>query len=128
MTVQRSSHLGGVGGVALQHLVVGDQTLGALGQEHLVTELHRLAHFASLDQIGVRFEDRVHFLFGANLLSLDDSPPGLIDYPIPQLAVPRNLPADLVDDQTAGHVDALDLAGLVDDPARVFQHLLGDAK
>src|ERR1017187_6277922 len=51
MTVQRSLHLGAVGGIAVQNLIVGDQALGTLGQEDLVTELHRLALLAPLDQM-----------------------------------------------------------------------------
>src|ERR1035438_340190 len=47
MTVQRSLHLGAVGGIAVQNLIVGDQALGTLGQEDLVTELHRLAMLRS---------------------------------------------------------------------------------
>src|ERR1017187_3687661 len=49
MTVQRSLHLGAVGEIAVQNLIVGDQALGTLGQEDLVTELHRLALLAPLD-------------------------------------------------------------------------------
>src|ERR1019366_5061992 len=57
MTIQRSLHLGGVGGIAVQNLIVGDQALGTLGQEDLVTELHRLALLAPLDQVRVGLED-----------------------------------------------------------------------
>jgi hypothetical protein len=49
MTLQRGLHLVGVNRVALQHAVVGDQALGALGQENLVTEFHRLQRLAPLD-------------------------------------------------------------------------------
>ena len=73
MSLQRSPHLGSVGGIALQHLIVGDQALGAFRQEHLVTELYRLARLAALDQVGVRFEDGEHFLLDGNLLSVEDS-------------------------------------------------------
>src|SRR5689334_11038655 len=91
MSLQRSLHLAGIGGIAVQHLVVGDQALRAFRQKHFVTELYRFARLAALDQIGVRFEDRVHFLLGGNLLSMDYSAPCLIDDPIPQLAVCRDL-------------------------------------
>jgi hypothetical protein len=83
MSFQRSLHLAGIDGIALQHRVVGDQTLRAFRQEHLVAELYRFAGLAALDQIGVGFEDRVHFLPGGNLLSIDYSAPGLIDDPVP---------------------------------------------
>src|ERR1022692_2208514 len=59
MTVQRSLHLGAVGGIAVQNLIVGDQALGTLGQEDLVTELHRLALLAPLDQVRVGLEEGV---------------------------------------------------------------------
>src|ERR1035438_5738996 len=38
MTVQRRLHMVGVGGIAVRNLIVGDQALGTLGQEDLVTE------------------------------------------------------------------------------------------
>ena len=63
MSLQRRPHLVGVGGITVQHLVVGDQALRAFRQEHFVTELYRFALLAPLDQIGVGFEDRIHFLF-----------------------------------------------------------------
>jgi hypothetical protein len=44
-----------VGGVALRHSVVGDQALRALGQEHLVAELHRSTHFAPLERLAFTF-------------------------------------------------------------------------
>src|SRR5207247_7841387 len=70
MTVERNLHLIGVGGIAFQNLIVGDQAFGTLGQEDLVTELHRRTLFAPLDQLRVVFEDRVHFLVDRNLLSV----------------------------------------------------------
>jgi hypothetical protein len=33
---------------------VRDQTLRALGEKNVVAELHRCAHLAALDQVGVR--------------------------------------------------------------------------
>jgi len=32
----------GVGRIAVQHLIVGGQALGALGEENLVSKFHRL--------------------------------------------------------------------------------------
>ena len=46
MTLQGSSHMDGVGGIALQHLIVGDQAPRALGQENLVAEFHRFPRLA----------------------------------------------------------------------------------
>jgi len=71
-----------VGVITLQHWEVGDQALRAVRQEDWVTELDRLARWAALDQIRVGFEDRVPFLLGGNLLSVDYSPPPLIDHPV----------------------------------------------
>src|ERR1035437_1652894 len=128
MTVQRSLHLGAVGGIAVQNLIVGDQALGTLGQEDLVTEFHRLALLAPLDQVRVGLEDGVHLLVGRNLLSVEYPPTGLVNDLLAQVAVSRDLLAELVDGQVAGHVDTFDLGGLLDDLARAFQHLLGDAE
>src|ERR1017187_7443107 len=128
MTVQRSLHLGAVGGIAVQNLIVGDQALGTLGQEDLVTELHRLALLAPLDQMRVGLEDGVHLLVGRNLLSVEYPPTGLVNDLLAQVAVSRDLLAELVDGQVAEHVDTLDLGGLFDDLARAFQHLPGDAE
>lgn len=52
MAVQRSLHLGSVGRIAAQNLIVGDQALGTLRQKDLVAELHRLAMLAPFDQVG----------------------------------------------------------------------------
>ena len=51
-----------VGGVALQHLILRDQALGAFGEEDLVAELDGRAHLAALDQVGVGLEDGVDLL------------------------------------------------------------------
>src|ERR1039457_4122664 len=126
MTVQRSLHLGAVGGIAVQNLIVGDQALGTLGQEDLVTELHRLALLAPLDQVRVGLEDGVHFLVSRNRLSVQHPPTGLINDLLAQVAVSRDLLAELVHRHAAEHVDTFDLCGLLDDRARAFQHLSGD--
>jgi len=39
----------GVGRIAVQHLIVGDQALGALGEKNLVAKFHRLLRLAPLD-------------------------------------------------------------------------------
>ena len=69
----------GVGGVPLQHPVVGDQALGTLSQKNLVAEFHRFPRLAPFDQSRVVFEDRVNFLLAGNLLSLDHPAAGLVD-------------------------------------------------
>jgi hypothetical protein len=62
------------------------------------------------------WDSKIEYTFSSagTLFSLDYPPPGLIDDPIPQLAVGRDLPAELVDYQTTGHVEPLDPAGLLD--------------
>src|ERR1017187_2687758 len=53
---------------------------------------------------------------------------GLVNDLLAQVAVRRDLLAELVDRHAAEHVDTLDLGGLLDDLARAFQHLPGDAE
>src|SRR5712691_11960240 len=70
MTLQRTFHMVGVGGIPLQHPVVGDQALSTLSQENLVAEFHRLLSLAPLDPIRVGLEERVDLLLAGNLFSL----------------------------------------------------------
>src|SRR5207302_1558212 len=49
MTIQRRSHLDGIGRVSLQYLIVSDQALCALCQENLVAKFHWLSRLAPLD-------------------------------------------------------------------------------
>ncbi len=93
-----------------------------------MSEFHRLTLLAALDQVRVVLEDGVYFFIGRNLLSLQHPPPGLINDLLTQVAVSRDLLAKLVDRHAPEHVDAPDLGGLVDDLARAFQHLPGDAE
>lgn len=97
MAFQRAFHMVAVGGVALQHLVVGDQALCTLGQEDLVAEFYWLENFAPLDQIRVGFEDRVDFLVAGDLLSLDHPAAGLVDDAVGQIAVGGDLLPQLRD-------------------------------
>src|SRR6266436_4622200 len=105
VTLQRGLHLVAVGGVPLQHLVVGDQALGALGQENLVAEFHRFLRLAPLDQSRVVFEDRINFLLAGNLLSLDHPAAGLVDDAVGQIAVGGDLPPQLIDRQARDDID-----------------------
>ena len=91
-----------------------------------MTELHRRTLFAPLDQLRVVFKDGVHFLVDGNLLSVEHAPASLVDDLPAQVAVRRDLPAELVDRRAADHVHTFHLGGFLDDLARVFQHLLGD--
>src|SRR5260370_28738609 len=101
MTVQGSLRVGGIGGIAVQNLIVGDQALSALGQEDLVTEFHRLTLLTPLDQVRVVLEDGVHFLVGRNLLSVQYSPPSLVHDLTAQGPVSRHPLAELVADSAA---------------------------
>src|SRR6516165_203029 len=42
-----------VAGMAVQHAIVSDEAVAALGQKHLVPELDRVPGLAALDEIGV---------------------------------------------------------------------------
>jgi hypothetical protein len=59
-----------IGGIALKHSVLCDQTAGTFSEKDLVAKLDRFLYFPPLDQIGVGFKDRVDLLLGCNLLSL----------------------------------------------------------
>ena len=73
-----------VGRIALQHLILRDQALRALGEEHLVAELDRRSHLAAFDQIGMGLEDRVDLLCVGNLLSIEHAAARLIDHTVPR--------------------------------------------
>ncbi len=80
--------------VSLQHFILGDQTLSALGQKDFVAELDGGLHLATLDQIGVGFKDGVDLLGVGDLLSLQHAAACLIDHPLSQLAGVVNLGAE----------------------------------
>ena len=81
--------------VAIQHFVLSDQALSALGEEDFVAELDWGLHLAAFDQIGVRLKDRINFLGVGDLLSLEHAPTGLIDGLFPQSTVVVDLLAQL---------------------------------
>lgn len=62
MALERGRHVDIVRGVSLQHLILRDQALRALGKEHLVAELDGGLHLAAFDQIGMWLEDRIYLL------------------------------------------------------------------
>ena len=76
-----------VGRVAVEHLILGDETPGAFGEEDLVTKLDRGLHLAALDQIGVGFENRIDLFGVGNLLSLEDATARLTDNAFSQATV-----------------------------------------
>ena len=85
-----------------------------------MTEFHRLALLAPLDQLRVVLEDRVHFLVNRNLLSIQHSAASLVDDRPAQVAVSRDLPAELSRSPRGGLHRPLTFGGLFDHLARVF--------
>ncbi len=66
MTFERSLELLLVGRVAVQNLILRNQTAGAFRQKDFMTEFDRSLHLAAFDQIGVGFEDGIDFLAGSS--------------------------------------------------------------
>ena len=93
VALQRAADMLLVRGIAAQHLVLGDQATGALGEKNLVAELHRCLHLAALDQVGVRLEDGVDLLGIGDLLTLENAAAGLVDDAIRQPAIVADLVA-----------------------------------
>src|SRR5215468_5101108 len=77
--------------VALEHVILSDQPFGAFGKKHLVAELDRCAHLAALDQVGMRFEDRIDLLSRGHLFAIKHAAAGLVDHPRPETAIMGNL-------------------------------------
>src|SRR5260370_32104026 len=92
---------------SLQSFVVRDQTLRALGEKNFVAELHRCAHLAALDQVGMRLENGVDLLGVGNLLSLEHAAAGLIDDLPSQAAVALEFFSKLVKRQVGKQVLAV---------------------
>ena len=57
--------------IAPEHLILGDQSSGAFGEEYFVTELDWCTHLAALDQVGVRFEDRIDLIRRRHLFTIE---------------------------------------------------------
>src|SRR4029077_13213400 len=68
------------------------------------------------------------FLFGGDLLSFDDPLLSLVDYLVPQLAVCRDLLAQLIHYRLLHDIYPFDPGGLLYYLASVFQNLPGDAE
>ena len=97
VALERGFNLILVGRVSLQDTILGDQPPSTLGQEDFVAELDGLVDLTALDQIGVRFKNRVHLLFGGDLLPLQDTASSLIDNSVTELAVVFDLLAKCPD-------------------------------
>lgn len=86
MALEGKCHVDLVGWIAPQHLVLRDQARCAFGEEDLVAELDRRAHFAALDQVGMGLEDGIDLLLGSELLTKEHTTTCLIDDTISQVA------------------------------------------
>src|SRR5260370_35980276 len=119
----------GVERIAVQRLIVGDQALGALGEENLVAKFHRLLRLAPLDQIGVGLEDGVDLLLGGNLFSLQHPAAALVDHSLGQLAVAGDLVAKRINAQTGDEIARAGRSGFgfFDYLARIVHHLFSNA-
>jgi len=127
MTLQRRYDVDVIGGIALKHAVLGDQTAGTFSEKDLVAKLQRFLYFPSLDQIGVDFEDRVDFLLGWNLLSLEHAPAALIDHAQAELAVVIDFPSKLADHQIVHQLNGALIFSRFEYPLRIAEDLLGDS-
>src|SRR5262249_62005497 len=104
--------MGGVRRVSLQHLVLRDKALRALGKKHFVTELERRSHLAAHDQVSVGLEDGIDLLGICHLLSVKYPAARLIDYTLPQATIMFDLLAEARDRQVGKRVFAARLAGV----------------
>jgi hypothetical protein len=65
--------------IAAEHLVLGDQSSGAFGEEYFVAELDWCTHLAALDQARVRFEDRIDLIRRRHLFTIEHTAARLVD-------------------------------------------------
>ena len=127
MTLQRRFDVDGIGGITFKHAVLGDQTAGTFSEKDFVAKLHWFLYFPALDQIRVGFKDRVDFLLGWNLLSLEHAPAALIDDAHAELAVVTDLPSKLANDNVVHQVNGALILGLFEHPSGIVDDLLGDS-
>jgi len=126
MTLQRRCDVDVIGGIAFKHAVLGDQTVGTFSEKDLVAKLQRFLYFPPHDQIGVDFEDRIDFLLGWNLLSLEHAPAALINDAHTELAIVIDLSSKLADDQVVHQLNGTLIFGLFEYPSGIVDDLLGD--
>ena len=127
MTFERRRNVDMIGGIALKHAVLGDQTAGTFSEKDLVAKFDRFLYFPPLDQISVGFKDRVDLLGAWNLLSLEHAAAALIDDAGTELAVVIDLASKLADDQVVHQVNGALIFGLFEYPSGIVDDLLGDA-
>src|SRR5258705_13514703 len=97
VALERRRHMNFVRRVSLEDLILGDQTFGAFGKEHLVAEFHGRAHLAAFDQVGMGLEDRIDLLGIGHLLAIKHAAARLINHLLAETAIMRDLVADGVD-------------------------------
>ena len=127
VALERGRHMNFIHRVSLDHLILGDQTFGAFGEEHFVTELNGRAHLAALDQVGMRLEDRTNFLGIGDLLAIEHAAARLIDHTLAKTTIMRDLVAQSVDRHGGKEVFAAQFAGFIERGSGVRHHLLGNA-
>src|SRR5258708_13121771 len=93
VALERRHHMNFIRRVSLEHLILGDQTLGAFGEEHLMAELNGCTHLAALDQVGMGLEDRIDFLGIGDLLAIEHAAARLIDHALAKTTIMRDLVA-----------------------------------
>ena len=104
VVLERGYHVDLVRRISLEHVVLGDQTDSALGEKHLVAELDWCAHLAALDEVGMRLEDRIDFLCRGHLFAVEHAAACLVNHPLAEAAIMRDLGADAVDLHGSGQV------------------------
>src|SRR5882762_1063325 len=105
-------HMNFIRRVSLEHLILGDQTFGAFGEEHLVAQLNGCAHLAALDQVGMGLEDRIDLLGIGDPLAIEHAAARLVDHTLAETAIMRDVVADIVERQPGKRVLAMHLGGL----------------
>jgi hypothetical protein len=124
VTLQRRFHVVVIRGITSEHAVLSDQTSGTFRNVDFVAEFYRFQDFASLDQVGVGFEDRKDLLFVRNLLSVKHAATCLTNDAGPKTTVMIN-PISKGLDRDLGHqIDAADSFSLLEHLARVSDHPL----
>src|SRR5215472_1885012 len=82
MVLERGYHMDLVRRICLEHVVLSDQTDGALSEKHLMAELDWRAHLAALDEVGMRLEDRIDFLCSGHLFAVEHAAARLVNHPL----------------------------------------------
>ena len=123
---ERDFHLILVRRISFQNFILSDQTLGALGEKYFVAEFLRGEGLAALDQVGVGFEDGKQFLRLGNLLPFQHATASLIEDAFSQLAIVRDLLAELLQQGLVKHIPDACIFGLVQYGVCAPHYLLGD--